>query len=134
MEEAKTPIRELIEWMDSDDTFGTSIRDKAIELESNSKDKIKVKEDGVTIWDEPKKYGWAPPQVDSPILDEWKLWNKSPWITIQEHNKRLIETIAEQKEVIEEMSIGEYCTCDVKGAFDEETIHRCRKCDKEMTS
>ena len=26
----------------------------------------------------------------------------------------------------------QYCDCDVKGSFDEETIHRCRKCDKVM--
>lgn len=28
--------------------------------------------------------------------------------------------------------VSTYCDCKVKGSFDTETIHRCRKCDKEM--
>jgi len=26
----------------------------------------------------------------------------------------------------------QYCDCKVKGSFDTETLHRCRKCNKEM--
>lgn len=58
--------------------------------------------------------------------------NAKKWVYLSDvleqyltHNQALhIRDIVGQSE--------QYCGCKVKGAFDTETLHRCRKCDKEM--